>query len=205
MEDIAPSQRYALLKIHYRYILRDSSTEDMRPASTVHIVLLVILFVIMVQGQVINKSNGRLNKNIISVACRKNPGFEQVFYESARMCLFWSSDTKTFADAKADCKARGARLGVFKGADKMALLTSQFNIWSRDIWIGLDDIQNEGTFVWHDGTVLDKKDYYPLYFDIKNPNDYENNQDCVQLWNESSKMDDDMCYVAKHYVCEKVQ
>ncbi|XP_055880928.1 CD209 antigen-like [Biomphalaria glabrata] len=156
-----------------------------------------------VQGQIIKRSNGRLNKNLMSVACRKNPGFGQVFYESARMCLFWSNDTKTFADAKADCEAKGARLGVFQGADKMALLTSQLKTWSSDIWIGLDDIQNEGTFVWHDGTVLDKKDYYPLYFDKVNPDDFENNQDCVQFWQAGGKLDDDSCSKSKNYVCEK--
>ncbi|KAK7002682.1 C-type lectin domain family 4 member M, partial [Biomphalaria glabrata] len=59
---------------------------------------------------------------------------------------------------------RGARLGVFKGADKMEILFRQKNIWRRNIWVGLDDTVTKGTFVWHDGTVLQKSEYYPLYF-----------------------------------------
>ncbi|XP_055879830.1 CD209 antigen-like isoform X2 [Biomphalaria glabrata] len=124
-------------------------------------------------------------------------------FTGGKMCCFWSVIPKTFADAKADCEARGARLAVFKGADKMAFLISQLSIWARDIWIGLDDIQKEGTFVWHDGTILYKHEYHPLYFSNDNP-DNDDNQDCVDLSWSYWKFDDDSCSKSKNYVCEKV-
>ncbi|KAK0065052.1 homeobox protein Hox-A4, partial [Biomphalaria pfeifferi] len=41
----------------------------------------------------------------------------------------------------------GTRLGVFDTWDKMKILQRR----TRPTWIGLDDIQIEGRFHWHDG------------------------------------------------------
>ncbi|XP_055878111.1 C-type lectin domain family 4 member M-like [Biomphalaria glabrata] len=166
----------------------------MRSTCAVYVALMLILFA---QG----KTRERLRKYRTS-RCEKNKDFQVENYNGGSMCLFWSKTTETFFNARADCQARGARLGVFKGADKMEILFRQKDIWRRNIWIGLDDTVTKGTFVWHDGTVLQKSEYYPLYFSTENPSGAT--QDCIQLWIFDNKLDDFECHVPVHYVCEKV-
>ncbi|KAK0044030.1 CD209 antigen [Biomphalaria pfeifferi] len=163
--------------------------------------LVILLFVIVVQSQDIS-SNPTDKK--WTEACQKSPEFKIEKNLAVRMCLFWSKIATTFAGAKVSCAARGARLAVFKGEAKMEILFRQRKIWYRNIWIGLDDIDQEGMFVWHDGTTLNPMDYYPLYFNRPNPNNYKNMQHCVYLWTEGNKLDDSVCGIRFYYVCEKV-
>ncbi|KAI8796454.1 C-type lectin domain family 4 member M [Biomphalaria glabrata] len=171
--------------------------------SSLAIIYLGLIFILFAQGDVTKERNKRAKISVIDVRCRRSPGFEIERYDlGGKMCLMWSNNTKNFTDAKAECKAQGARLGVFKGAEKMKILFRQRDWWKRNIWIGLDDLVTEGTLVWHDGTILPRSEYYPLYFNSYNPSSSE--QRCIQLWARDNKLDDMECFDVIYYVCEKV-
>nr|XP_039251936.1 alpha-N-acetylgalactosamine-specific lectin-like [Styela clava] len=67
-------------------------------------------------------------------------------------------------------------------------------------WIGLDDIQQEGKFVWKDGVTSTKNN---TYWDKNQPDNY-GNEDCVHLrrnapWN----LNDFPCSTRLQFFCEK--
>nr|KAI8731436.1 C-type lectin domain family 4 member M-like; partial [Biomphalaria glabrata] len=131
----------------------------------IYLGFLVFFLACVAQGDVAKERSRRVTITVMDAKCRKFQDFKIERYElDGKMCLYWSKGAKNFTDAKKDCEAQGARLGVFKGAEKMQILIRQNVIWKRNFWIGLDDLVTEGTLVWHDGTILPRSDYYPLYF-----------------------------------------
>ncbi|KAI8796457.1 C-type lectin domain family 4 member M [Biomphalaria glabrata] len=119
------------------------------------------------------------------------------------MCLFWSTTTKNFSVAKADCQGRGARLGVFNDADKMEILRRKGMAMKTNIWVGVDDIEVEGTWKWHDGSILPESSYWPVFFNDGQPNNYDD-QDCGHYWSKGTKLADEKCSAVFYYVCEKI-
>ncbi len=62
----------------------------------------------------------------------------------------------TWDEAEADCVVQGGHLiSVHDQAMQDFLATTAFSISGSDWWIGLNDLQNEGTFEWTDGTAVD--------------------------------------------------
>ena len=51
-------------------------------------------------------------------------------------------------------------------------------------WIGLNDMDTEGVYVWADGSY---SHYAPWY--SGQPDDYERSEDCVNTWNSDSWSD----------------
>lgn len=63
-------------------------------------------------------------------------------------------------------------------------------------WIGLNDIDNEGTFVWADGNNSTYRDWYP-----GRPNDVDIDQDCGHTTSSPYWYDNVCTYVADCYFC----
>ncbi|KAK0053420.1 CD209 antigen [Biomphalaria pfeifferi] len=182
---------------------------------SVSVALMMILFV---QGEDTKRNSSRHSRQVIiernkrystigiwDAKCHQNEGFVIERQADVKMCLFWgvTRDFKIFSAAKADCQAKGARLGVFKGSEKMTILKRKGASVYRHIWIGLDDINTEGTFVWHDGTILPPSEYRPLYFAENRPDDAYG-ADCVHYSRDLMLLDDSPCYYTYNHVCEKL-
>nr|XP_039249889.1 low affinity immunoglobulin epsilon Fc receptor-like [Styela clava] len=108
----------------------------------------------------------------------------------------------TYAEAKANCKILGGQLASAGIRDEnvrreiVPLLKSGGN----DTWIGLNDIQEENTFIWEDG-VTATAGSTPWYDD--QPNSYDGDQDCVEIrpkWNWT--LNDEGCTDKRKYLCE---
>ncbi|KAK0057810.1 CD209 antigen-like protein D [Biomphalaria pfeifferi] len=88
-----------------------------------------------------------------------------------------------------------------------------FNTWEKfqivipfvDAWIGLDDLETEGTFKWADGSVLDDNLKSRIFYPGE-PNAVYPEEDCAcqRCWSNYNKLCDGPCYLAKNYLCEKV-
>ena len=65
-------------------------------------------------------------------------------------------------------------------------------------WIGLNDIDNEGTFVWADGSGSTFR-----FWASGQPNDDQDNQDCVETYGDVSWNDLPCDYTVTCYFCSK--
>ncbi|XP_070578071.1 lectin BRA-3-like [Ptychodera flava] len=122
--------------------------------------------------------------------------------------LFWD-------EARQACEDDGGRLAVIRDARTSSFMKAYLNrsavkrYVGSGIWIGINDIEEEGTLMTSDG--------HPFYADDCNvfqdwtddqPDDNmkrdPEGQDCVQLWKARNfSWDDDYCnYRPKSYICE---
>nr|KAI8731435.1 C-type lectin domain family 4 member M-like [Biomphalaria glabrata] len=85
----------------------------------------------------------------------------------------------------------------------MEILRRKGRLLNANIWVGLDDIATEGTWKWHDGSILPKWSYQPTYFSDGQPNNFDN-QDCAHYWQKETYLADNVCTNAYYYVCEKI-
>ena len=77
-----------------------------------------------------------------------------------------------------------------------SVIDSKFNYW-----VGLNDIAQEGTWVWSDGTPNDYQNWAP-----SEPNDYLSNEDCVRTIGgliPNQKFNDAPCANPNRFVCQK--
>ncbi|XP_078000059.1 C-type lectin mosGCTL-1-like [Glandiceps talaboti] len=127
-------------------------------------------------------------------------------------------DHYTKYEAQQFCESRGGTLANLK-TEEVDENVRQFiidqdldnqtcvNDWG--FWIALNDVEEEGTFVWGDGEVIDDNSYTNWANgqpDNNTDKDPINGQDCVQLWfrfNNNLQWDDDYCLErANGMVCE---
>ena len=95
------------------------------------------------------------------------------------------------------CKAMGAHLVEYENQQEIDAVISALNLGGKSRhWIGLDDITQEGTFVWeHSGQNLS----YSEAWKVGEPND-RNNEDCVVQ--HRGNWSDAECDQVYNYICE---
>jgi hypothetical protein len=86
---------------------------------------------------------------------------------------------RPWADARAHCQAAGADLVVVGDAAEDAWVRAQalaHGFWA-DAWLGLADLDVEGTFAWVDGSPVSFWGFAP-----GEPNDWGGNEDCTEMY-----------------------
>nr|KAI8730754.1 C-type lectin domain family 4 member E-like [Biomphalaria glabrata] len=132
--------------------------------------------------------------------CENTPGFQVYTSGNISACLWMSSTQNNYTEAAAHCVAMGATLMSLKYAEKMDILKKYCN---TSAYIGLDDLGTEGTFVWRDDqTVLESELLHQIFISGE-PNDSNNNEDCVEYRNINLALNDIICSEVRDYVCEK--
>ena len=98
----------------------------------------------------------------------------------------------SWADARAYCRAHHHDLASIHSDSEnrqvvAACLGTRDHAHSTDdahyCWIGLNDIEDEGTMVWSDHTFVDYSNWQP-----GQPNDFEHNCDTVQIWDRGPSL-----------------
>lgn len=100
------------------------------------------------------------------------------------------------------CAAMGSALAVLPSVEEHELLFSLLE--GRRVHIGLDDMAQEGTYVWADGTPM-PADQIPVFFAPGEPNDADGVEDCVEMNGDTAKYNDIPCTGtadAIRFVCE---
>ncbi|XP_078382502.1 uncharacterized protein LOC144665191 isoform X2 [Oculina patagonica] len=118
--------------------------------------------------------------------------FEGYCYRKVLSCNTWSNSQGT-------CATLGANLPSVHNQEENVYIQSLHG--GEHSWLGLSDINSEGTFVWSDGTPLD------FHYWAKNqPNDFHN-EDCVHtlglLNDHRYKWNDVNCTVCHKFTCKK--
>ncbi|CAH1275003.1 SVEP1 [Branchiostoma lanceolatum] len=113
-------------------------------------------------------------------------------------CYILMDQPADYMTARKICESGGGYLVVVKNEAEHQFLIDHLNS-TIDIWIGLDDIINEGTFMYNDWSPLGAFTKWAQ----GEPNDGGGDQDCVHLWPLAGMTwDDENCTEEKLFVCE---
>uniref|UniRef100_A0A2C9K4V1 C-type lectin domain-containing protein n=1 Tax=Biomphalaria glabrata TaxID=6526 RepID=A0A2C9K4V1_BIOGL len=162
------------------------------------LLLLIATFLGIFGGE--NMAVGRVI-TVPEVKCRNSPGFIYQKIGKSNVCFFFSRTGNNFTNAKLDCEGKGARLAVVNMQRKRQVLDRK-----PDTWIGLEDRQTEGKYIWHDGTeqTARQRTDFSCY---GQPDNWDNAEDCLHAskWCSAPRnINDDSCTESFEYLCEKV-
>jgi len=118
-------------------------------------------------------------------------------------CYWRSSYTATWRSARDACTSMSSGGTSSDLVSVQSLSENQFlvaTMHASDSWIGLNDLENDGTFVWTDGSSVSY-----THWEAGQPNDLLD-QDCVNIIEGSSgDWDDNHCKESKSFICERSQ
>uniref|UniRef100_A0A671UA28 C-type lectin domain-containing protein n=1 Tax=Sparus aurata TaxID=8175 RepID=A0A671UA28_SPAAU len=138
--------------------------------------------------------------------CHKcQEGWEQ----NGPQCYYFSTDELTWEQARERCRRDGADLVKIESEDEQSFLIQKVKdkmVEDEDkFWIGLTDSVTEGTWLWTDGSPLNKR------FDLGQPDNWKgenaDGEDCVRMA-EISRLGlkgwfDKSCTAPQKRICEK--
>ncbi|KAK0042466.1 collectin-10, partial [Biomphalaria pfeifferi] len=110
--------------------------------------------------------------------------------------------------AQETCQCMKSYLYVPKTKDKFQLLENLLdNLNFVKNWIGMNDLETEGQYVWtDDGQVVDSGLMKEL-FETEKPDNYQGNEDCIMIYYSGALsrlfLDDLFCYEKIPFFCEK--
>ncbi len=112
--------------------------------------------------------------------------------------LAYCFQNRTYLDAEADCVAQGGHLvSIHDQATQDEVQAGTWALVPGDWWIGADDLDQEGTFEWTDGTPLD----FTAWSDGE-PNNWAEIEHCAHLWGWAGGPWNDLdCNASIYYVC----
>ena len=121
-----------------------------------------------------------------------------------------TSPTLSWGKAKEECEKCQAGLVKVDSREENDFIKTELLPTHKDAgyWIGLSDSDNEGDWMWTDGTQLDS-DGYKNWEDDHPKNNENNNEDCVVIRIRKSdpvhhgKWHDLPCSLDKKFICEK--
>ncbi|XP_070539238.1 alpha-N-acetylgalactosamine-specific lectin-like [Ptychodera flava] len=109
-----------------------------------------------------------------------------------------ASPMYTYQEAKQVCEGLRSTLAVVNDAEENLFL-KRYTLNQFHFWIGLDDIDSEGNYVWADGSSLTYSNW-----NSAQPDNYGNNEDCVHLIsNADGKWNDLPCSNRISFICER--
>ncbi|XP_027139239.1 CD209 antigen-like protein E isoform X2 [Larimichthys crocea] len=106
-----------------------------------------------------------------------------------------SSQYKSWDDSRQDCKDRGADLVIINSKEEQAFITSL----RKQVWIGLTDREEQDTWRWVDGSVLNSTEFW----DKGQPS---GRKDCVSIYwyTMERSWKTEPCTSHLVWICEKV-
>ncbi|RMC04930.1 hypothetical protein DUI87_18106 [Hirundo rustica rustica] len=114
---------------------------------------------------------------------------------------FNENDTLTWHAARNNCIDFGGNLATISKKEEQAFLMSLLKNAATDAWVGLNDINQEHTYLWTDGSPVDYTNW------AKGSRSYYSMDDCVFLMKnpieQAGKWKDEGCKASKSYICQK--
>lgn len=146
---------------------------------------------------VLRREKGELQKKIDKIRARPCQTGWSKFDIS---CYFVSSVSKNWTLSRQECIDEGADLVVIDSLEEQEFLNMLMHK-GQNVWIGLTDSLQEGTWMWVDGSNVTTKFWQP-----GQPNSYNGNQDCGENLQKTpgvGQWNDDGCFAVQNWICEK--
>lgn len=108
-----------------------------------------------------------------------------------------STGLKNWHASKQLCLDHGGHLVIIDSEEEQKFILGL----KKTVWIGLNDIETEGTWEWVNGQILNNSKYWMK----GEPNDLDN-EDCAEIIHDGSVSDswnDSSCDREKNFICER--
>ena len=94
---------------------------------------------------------------------------------------YWICPTpRDYEGAQAHCAAQGARMVKIDSREENdAVYAAAQAVREQDYWLGMDDRDEEGTFLWADGSPVEFERWH-----AGEPNDWGEGEDCAAFWSD---------------------
>ncbi|KAI4905092.1 hypothetical protein NFI96_030885, partial [Prochilodus magdalenae] len=161
------------------------------------VLLLAAVTVLWIQFNNMTKERDQLQKEqeahrkLLSALEQGQRYFDQSFY-------FITIEKLSWRESRRYCQDKGADLVIIKSRDKQEFIDKAFG--RTNSWIGLTDVDSEGSWKWVDGSALTSLEFWWP----GEPND-EINEDCAgtDVKNSGSSWNDFVCDLPMVGICEK--
>ncbi|GFO43565.1 histone-lysine N-methyltransferase SETMAR [Plakobranchus ocellatus] len=114
-------------------------------------------------------------------------------------CLLEFTSLSSYQNATIACNALGGFLASVRTAEELAMVQVLAN--KTSMWLGLDDIEEEGVFIWQeDGEKLTVAEYNAV-FPVA-PNNFNDDQNCIEFREYTLGLNDWYCDYHLKALCE---
>ncbi|XP_069120617.1 macrophage mannose receptor 1-like isoform X2 [Argopecten irradians] len=103
----------------------------------------------------------------------------------------------TWTESRDYCRGLGGDLISIHRQAQNAFVGTLLSQKTGTFWIGLNDRDQEAGYVWTDGRGTDYTNWNP-----NEPNDYNGNEDCTQIFAGTLGWNDNNCYTTTNWICE---
>ena len=120
-------------------------------------------------------------------------------------CYFWSTEKKNWNDAEDFCQMEGGHLASVESEATRQYLEERTNrIGLGDVWLGGNDLNQEGVWQWTDGTPWDQE---VEFWRPGEPNNSGGAENCLELHlygdMHNGRWNDDICSKDNAFLCSK--
>uniref|UniRef100_A0A3Q3N681 C-type lectin domain-containing protein n=1 Tax=Mastacembelus armatus TaxID=205130 RepID=A0A3Q3N681_9TELE len=119
-------------------------------------------------------------------------------------CYLLSTQSGSWDKGRQDCRDREAELVTIDSYEEQVFVSA---LNKKDTWLGLNDIETEGTWKWADGTALTVKYWFPGQPNNGNKDQRLGEEDCGHLYH-AKKADENWndlrCNSILQWICEKM-
>ncbi len=106
----------------------------------------------------------------------------------------------SWPDARQVCRASsGGDLATIVDASELTSIITASSFQHKYAWIGLNDMAQQGSFVWANGVSSDYRPWFP-----GEPNDSGGNEGCAHIMRVERALNDNNCNAEMYFVCEVI-
>ncbi|XP_051776675.1 C-type lectin domain family 4 member G-like isoform X2 [Erpetoichthys calabaricus] len=121
-------------------------------------------------------------------------GWHREFTDS---CYYLSTHQRNWNSSKMYCESQQAHLVIIEDRKEQDFIYKWVS--NKEVWLGFNDLETEGTWVWVDGLPRNEV----MFWNEGEPNNNEGKEDCGSMWPKSATWNDLPCTLQKDFVCEK--
>ncbi|XP_071790537.1 echinoidin-like [Asterias amurensis] len=153
----------------------------------------------------------RVTVMVLAVVGLTRAGCPPLWTEYRNNCYRFMGHEMSWTDAENHCRqfftiSGQGHLASVHSSDESGFLvqyskSSLISALGKQVWLGMSDQSNEGTFSWSDGTAFDYEEWLP-----GQPDNAGSNEDCGELWFvgelEGTGWNDRPCSDHQSHVCK---
>ncbi|XP_058675071.1 macrophage mannose receptor 1-like isoform X2 [Ammospiza caudacuta] len=163
---------------------------------------------------VCEKHNSSINSTFPSPLAPGGCPESWIFFNNKCFKVFASNITRnlTWHAAQGVCFNLGGNLATIPNEQVQAFLFYHLKHATTNVWIGMNDINRESTFLWADGSTVsytnwvngapEKQQSYFDYYEFERVTDDALETDCVFIMKSDGRWRDDSCDNERGYVCQ---